>query len=577
MTTQVDVRSGLQTCQRGLIAIGLFSLALNLLLLAVPLYTLSIYDRVLTGRNTDTLVMLTVLVLSILGIIAILEFVRQWISTRLGARLETVLGAPLLQLSLHSDGSAEGDVRALRDLAVVRQMIGSPLVGAIFDLPVVPLYLAVLFLVNWQLGLLALFCTTAVCIVAFLNERLTHAALAEASAHGQVAMLKAQVHSRNAEVIRAMGMFPATLASWGDNNARSLDASDRAARRNAVLNGVSHFLRLALQVLIMAHGAFLVLLDASVSAGILFAASLISARALGPINQIVSGWRSLASAAEAWTRIRCELGRLRRSGSSLSLPAPDATVAFERVSFRPKEAAEPILKGLSFRIEAGDVVGIVGPSGAGKSTMARLLVGALAPNGGTVRIGGDDRRNWEADALGPFIGYVPQDVELFPASVAQNIARMALEPDPTLVVKAARLASCHELIQQLPNGYDTMLGINGFGLSGGERQRVALARAFFGHPRIVVLDEPDASLDVYGEQALTAALQQARKAGITCVVITQRMSIVPTLTKIMVIQDGRIEAYGPREEILQRQLGAALKGARGSSSTAINYTGRFFG
>ncbi len=578
LPTRALVISGLRTCARGLVSIGLFSLALNFLLLAVPLYTLSIYDRVLTSRSGDTLIMLSVLAVAALVIVGVIESVRQLMAARLGARLETVLGGPLLDTALRSEDPALGDVQPLRDLSTVRHAISSPLVGAIFDLPVVPLYLGLLFLVHWQLGWLALAFTVIIAIVAYANERLTAAPLAETSRQASIALQKAQAHARNSEVIRAMGMNPATLASWGENNARSLAAADRAALQNAVFNGAGQVLRLVLQIGIIGYGAYLVLLDASVSAGILFAAALVSARALAPINQIIAGWRTLASVAEAWGRIARAVSFMPTGQPPMELPAPDATIAVEKLVYRANDNSEPILKGISFAIEAGEIVGLVGPSGAGKSTLARLIVGAMRPTAGIVRIGGSDRAHWLPEDLGPYIGYVPQDVELFPASVAQNIARMSPEPDSGKVVAAARLANCHDLIQRLPKGYNTLLGTNGYGLSGGERQRIALARAFYGEPRIVVLDEPDASLDTRGEEALFGALQQARAAGITCVVITQRMAVVPALTKIMFMRGGRIEAFGPRDEILQKQLRAAApQGAPAQPQIPASYTGRFFG
>jgi ATP-binding cassette subfamily C protein len=539
---------------------GGFSLALNLLMLTVPLYMISVYDRVLSSRSEETLLMLTVVAVGALAAVGVLEVVRQMILNRAGARFETALGTRTLEASLRSAPPGGADVQALRDLSQIRQFIASPLVAALFDAPVAPLYLALIFLIHPHLGWIALAAGALIILVALLNQRLTAAALADSSRHSIAALRKADAQMRNAEIIRAMGMFPNCAASWGEDNDRALMASDMASRRNAFWNGLTHSLRLLLQIAILGYGAYLVLTEIGMSAGIIFAASLISARALTPLHQVVGGWRSIVSARQAWCRLKEQLGAMAKGPAPMALPAPQASLSVEQLVYRPDPAAEPILKGLSFAIEPGDVLGIIGHSGAGKSTLARLLVGAIAPSAGVVRIGGDDVAHWRPEALGPHIGYVPQDVELFPASVGRNIARMSAAPDPEQVVAAARLANCHELIQRLPQGYDTQLGPQGHILSGGQRQRIALARAFYGNPRIVVLDEPNASLDSEGEHALIAALGQARDAGITCVVITQRASVLSALTRMMVLREGRIEAFGPKEEILRGQIASASPG-----------------
>ena len=269
---------------------------------------------------------------------------------------------------------------------------------------------------------------------------------------------------------------------------------------------------------------------------------------------MIGGWKGLVAARQAYRRLQALLDAAERRAEPMLLPTPKAYVGAHRLVYSAAPGLEPILKGLTFSIPEGEIVGIIGPSGAGKSTLARLLVGAIRPTGGVVRIGGDDLAHWTPEAIGPHLGYLPQDVELFPASVAQNIARLAPDPDPAQVVAAARLANCHELIQRLPGGYDTLLGPNGHMLSGGQRQRLALARAFYGAPRVVVLDEPNASLDGEGDQALIDALGMAREAGITCLVVSQRASIMPAVTQVMMLRDGRLEDFGPRDEVLQKQI-----------------------
>jgi len=549
-----EIRPAFRALRRGLLVVGLFSLALNLLMLTVPLYMASVYDRVLASASIETLVVLTVVAVGALALAGILESIRQVVLMRLGARLETRLGGPMLDVSLANAQKSGGDLQGLRDLSQLRQFIASPVVCAIFDAPVAPIYLALVFLLHPHLGWLSLGAAVLLVAISLLNQQITKAPLAEAARHGLVALQKARAQARNAEAIRAMGMFGHAVASWGEANAKGMIAADVAGSRNAWLGGLTRFLRLFLQVAVLGWGAYLVLTDKGLTAGIIFAASIISARALAPLDQVIGGWKSFAAAAQAYRRLKAMLAAAPADPERMALPEPSASLAAEKLVYVPAPGAEPILKGLTFAIEPGEVVGVIGPSGAGKSTLARLLVGALRPSSGLVRIGGDDLANWPAEALGPHIGYVPQDVELLPATIAENIARLSPAPDPRKVVAAARLANCHELIQRLPAGYDTLLGTQGHMLSGGQRQRIALARAFYGNPKFVVLDEPNASLDSHGEQALTAALIAARAAGVTCVVVTQRASVMPALTKVMALKDGRIEAYGPRDEVLPKQI-----------------------
>lgn len=549
-----SIWSATKPCRQALAIAALFSLALNILMLAIPLYLTQIYNRVLSSRSVETLVMLTIIVLGALMMIGVFEAVRQILLARAGARLETALGASVLGASLQAAGNGNQDVQGLRDLAQIRQFLSSPLTGAMFDAPVAPFYFALLFLVHPHLGWLAVGIALLLISVAIANQRLSRSPLSKASRHGMTALQRSLVQARNAEVIRAMGMLSNSVASWGTENADSMIAADVAARRNAIFAGLGRFLRLSLQIGILGYGAWLVLSNSGLSGGIIFAASIISARALAPLDQAISGWRNFVSAREAWERVKSLTRASSTSSPSMPLPAPAACLSAEKLAYCPHPGSVPIIKGVTFKIEQGDGLGIIGPSGAGKSTLARLLVGAIQPSMGIVRIGGDDLCHWDCEALGPHIGYLPQEVELFPVSVAQNIARMVPDPDPEKIVAAARLANCHELIQSLPQGYDTMLGAQAHILSGGQRQRIGLARAFYGTPKVVVLDEPNAFLDDIGERALIEALEAARGAGITFVVVTQRSSLLPVCSKIMVIRSGLVQAFGERDAILKQQM-----------------------
>lgn len=535
----------------------LFSLALNLLILTVPLYMTAVYDRVLSSRSLETLLMLSIVAVGALALTGVLDTVRQMILTRAGAKLEADMGGAVLAASLKLGLRSGGEVQGLRDLSQVRQFLSSPLVGAIFDAPVAPIYAVLIFLVHPHLGWLVVGCALLLVAISIVTQQLTKAPLRESAQHGMLALQSAQTQVRNGEVIRALGMFGQGVNTWGEHNARSMAAADQAARRNSLLSGVTKFVRLLLQIAILGYGAYLVLTDHNLTGGIIFAASIISSRALAPLDQVIGGWRNFEQAQQAYKRVRELLRVAGKDNVSTSLPAPTASISAERLVYAPSQGKEPIIKGVSFNVDPGDVVGVIGPSGAGKSTLARLLVGAIPASGGVVRIGGDDITHWAPEALGPYLGYVPQDIELFPVTVAQNIARLDPNPNSEDVIAAAQLANCHGLIQRLPNGYDTVLGPQGHALSGGQRQRIALARAFYGRPRIVVLDEPNASLDNEGESALVSALIAAGKAGITCVVVTQRTSLLPAVNKLMVVRDGRVEAFGPRDEVLQQQANAA--------------------
>jgi ATP-binding cassette subfamily C protein len=554
------------------IVVALFSLALNLLMLTVPLYMTSVYDRVLSSRSTETLLMLTLVAIGALVLTSVLDSARQIMTTRIGARLEAELGGPVLAASLKLSQRGGGDVQGLRDLSQVRQFLSSPLVGTLFDAPLAPLYLILVFMVHPQLGWLTVIAIVLLVLLSIINHQLAKAPLKESQQHAIVALQNAQVQVRNAEVIRAMGMFGSAVHAWGEHNAKAMSASDRAARRSAVLSGITKFLRLMLQISVLGYGAYLVLTDHNLTGGIIFAASIISARALAPLDTAIGGWRTFEQAVDSWRRVQSLLLQAGVDNATMALPDPVGSVSVEKLVYAPRPGMETIIKGISFAIEPGLVVGIIGPSGAGKSTLARLLVGAIKPVAGIVRIGGDDLTHWAPEALGPHIGYLSQDIELFPATVAQNIARMAPSPDAEMVLAAAKLANCHELIQRLPKGYDTMLGPQGHALSGGQRQRIALARAFFGNPKVVVLDEPNSSLDGEGEQALIAALIEAGKKGITCIVVTQRTSLNVAINKFLMLRNGYIEAFGNRDEVMPPPPAPPAKPRPDVSATKVGAT-----
>lgn len=544
--------AGLAAFRRALAVIILFSVTVNLLALSVPIYLLQITDRVLVSHSVDTLLLLTILALGAVLTLAILDGLRRVILTRVAARFELALGGDVLATSVEAAtlGAVES-TQGLRDLSLVRAFIASPVLPLLIDIPMAPLYLFVVYLINPQLGLLALVAAIILLLLAVLNQALTAPPATRATAHGLAALSTAQAHVRNAEVVQAMGMMAQCVDAWGRDNAAAISEQMRSAQRGLAVSGLSRFARLALQIGLLGWGAYLAV-SSELTAGMITAASLIGARALQPIEGTIEGWRTFMQVREAYRRLAQLLSLGAGQPEPTALPEPKGEVIVEKLVYVAPGQSRPIVNGATFGLREGDAVAVIGPSGAGKSTLARLLVGALQPTAGAVRLDHGDIRNWDAGALGPYLGYVPQDVELFPGTVAYNIARLQEDVAPEQITDAARLAGMHRFISRLPEGYDTVIRLGGAPLSGGQRQHVALARAFFGKPRFVVLDEPDANLDQDGQEALADALVNARRHGITTVTITQRTGLLRAVDKVLVMKHGRVDAYGPRDAILER-------------------------
>lgn len=552
--TGKDVRRRLTRWKRGMLFVGLFSIVINILMLTVPIYLMQLSDRVLVSRSTDTLVMLSAGAVGAILLLSLFDMVRRYILTRIGTRLETELGGPLLAASIdRSVNGANSDVQALRDLAHVRGFISGPIVPMLFDMPVVPLYIFMVFLIHPDLGLVAVGGSALLLIFALANQSLTATAMSKASGHSMAAINTAQAHTRNSDTVRAMGMLPDCVRAWGNENRDALTNQRIANDRNAVLSGLSKFCRLLLQITILGWGAFLTLGN-ELTAGMAIAASIIGSRALSPIEGTIEGWRSLVSTLQSYARVKQALAAASIRSQHIELPVPLGDVQVEQLVYAPPQTRDPIVKGLSFEIPNGNLIALVGPTGAGKSTLGRMLVGAIQPSNGTIRLDGADLQNWDALQRGDYIGYLPQGVELFPGTISQNIARLRDDATDEKIVQAARFSGAHDLILRQKLGYETMIQMGGMPLSGGERQRVALARAFYGNPKLVVLDEPDANLDRDGETALARCLLQAKQAGITVVIITQRPAMLRYVDSILALSDGKIEAYGPRDKLLRRPI-----------------------
>jgi len=529
---------------------GLFSLAINLLLLVPPLYMLQVFDRVLASRSGETLLVLTIAAVTALVIMALLEVLRARLLAAAGAALDQSLGPRVLDGLLAQTARLSGGayLNGLRDVNTLRSFLGGAGLTALFDAPWLPVFLLVIFLFHPVLGIVALVGGVAMVSLAVLNERLTRAPIARSQAEARRAGRFIDANVRNAEVVSALGMLPAVTQRWARLNDAALAEQMRASRIGGAFTGWTKFARQFIQMAMLATGAFLVVAQ-DATAGVMIATTILLGRALAPVEALVAGWRSLVEARNAWRRLSELLGASPRAEGRTELPAPAGQVELEGVAFRL--ADKVILRGVSFKLAAGEALGLIGPSASGKSTLARLIVGVWKAGGGVVRLDGADVAAWPREKLGPHLGYLPQDVELFGGTVSENIARMGT-PDAAEVVRAAQRAHVHDLILRLPKGYDTEIGENGQSLSPGQRQRIGLARALYGNPRLVVLDEPNANLDHEGEEALQRTLDVLKADGVTAVVIAHRPSLLRNVDKMLVLNDGAVASFGPRAEVMAR-------------------------
>ena len=530
---------------------GAFSLAINLLYLAGPLYMLQVYDRVVPSSSTVTLVMLTLALLLAYLALAGLDAVRARVLTRASLRLDSRIAPKILTEIIDHPASAGGArSQLLRDFDAFRQFVSGAGIHAIFDLPWAPVYIAVIFMLHWSLGAFALGCSIVLVLMTLVNEWLVRSPLTEANEAAARNYAFTEMSLRNVEVLRALGMTQGLLRRWGHDRRRLLERQTVASDRAAATQSIIRFLRLSMQSVILGLGAYLVI-ERSVSSGAIFAASLLLGRALQPVEQITGAWRNLVSVRGAVRRLRALFAASSVRGTSLELPKPAGHLDVESLSFALPGATKPLLRGVSFTVKPGEVLGVIGPSGAGKSMLARHLVGVLSPSAGSVRLDGADVSDWARGGLGQYIGYLPQDIELFADSVASNINRFQPGDDPA-TLRAAGLAGVHELILRLPQGYDTQIGEGGAVLSGGMRQRLALARAVYGEPTLVVLDEPNSNLDGEGDIALANCINQLRERGAAVVVISHQPGLLGVIDKLLVLHDGAVAAYGPRSEVLAR-------------------------
>ncbi len=537
---------------------GGFSLVINALLLMPALYMLQVFDRVLTSRHPQTLVLLTLMVVAALAVAMLLDVLRARLLAAAALAMDRRIGPLLLHglLDRARRPLAVSDVNGLKDLATLRGLFTGPAIVALFDAPWLPLYLLLIFLFHPLMGVVATVGAVALVLLALLNERLTRAPLLAMQSAARRGGRFVDMSLRNAEVAGALGMAGALVQRWQHGNEQVLALQAASVHWAVRINASAKFLRQAVQVAMLGSGAWLVI-AADVAPGVMVAATVLLGRALAPVESLIASWRVLVEARAAAGRLQALQLDAAAAQAPTALSAPQGALCAEQIVFAFQAGAAPVLKGVSWSLAAGESLAVVGRSASGKSTLARLLVGVWQPQRGAVRLDGAALSQWSAATLGPHIGYLPQDVELFEGTVAENIARMGAA-DADAVVAAAQAAFAHQLILQLPQGYDTPVGDGGHALSGGQRQRIALARALFGKPRLVVLDEPNASLDSEGEEALLRCVQRLRAERVTLVVVTHRPALIASLDKVLVLRDGAVEMFASSDEFRARMTRGAL-------------------
>ena len=531
-----------------------FSLFINLLALVSPLYMLQVYDRVLGSRNVMTLVLITAIVIGLFVVYALLEALRTQVLVRAGIKFDAELRSPTFASVLENTlKRTPGGAQSFRDTDVVRDFLTGAGLLTFCDAPWIPVFLVVCFILHWYFGVLAIVSGLIIFGLAIANDSATREPLRLANQSGIAAQNDVGATVRNAEVLRAMGMWGGLRDRWAVRRDEVIGWQASASDRGGGIMATIKFVRQVVQTLILGGGAFLVL-EGKITAGSMIAGSIIVGRALAPIEQGVGQWKNFLNTRGAWERLQSMFRADEGNYERMSLPAPKGKLTLENVAIAPPGTQRFTIRGVSLELEPGVSLAIIGASAAGKSSLVRGLVGVWPPQMGAVRLDGFDLKHWDPEQLGSHVGYLPQDVELFSGTVADNIARFG-EYNAEDVIDAARLAGVHEMIQALPSGYDTPLLDSGASLSGGQRQRIALARAVYKRPALIVLDEPNASLDSDGETALVAALNELKAAGKTIIIVTHKMNILSVADKILLLANGVAQTFGDRDEVVAKLFG----------------------
>ncbi|CAK0759459.1 Alkaline protease secretion ATP-binding protein AprD [uncultured Gammaproteobacteria bacterium] len=538
-------------CLPDLAVVGIFSFATNVLMLIVPIYTLQLYDRVLSSYHAETLLMLTVLLVVGLLFMSLLDAVRARLIHLIATKFDIHLAEGILacQVELASQHLQRRNAQGLRDLASIKNCLAARDILNFFDMPWVVIHTAIIFMFSAQLGMMVLVGAVLMILLAVVNEWTTTRMLGDVSAESISVLEQAEAITRNSEAILAMGMLTPLLQRWGKLNAELRMKNDWVNGQATVIEAVSRFLRILFQTLTLTLGAWLVIND-TITSGSMYVGSLLTSRALAPVEGAIRLWRNIKMSQIAYQRITALFDQNPPKPVPMPLPRPSGQLTVERLIYGPPGAAEPVVSGVTFQVAPGEALGVIGPSACGKSTLLKLILGIWRPNSGYVRLDGADVAEWHSDDLGAYVGYLPQEIDFIPGTVRENIARFK-EATPDEIIKAARMAGVHDLILHLPHGYETQIGQGGYVLTGGQRQRLALARALFGHPALLVLDEPNSNLDGEGEAALLAAIARAKAERITTLMVAHRPSILGGVDRILIMRDGKVERIGPTSEIIK--------------------------
>jgi ATP-binding cassette subfamily C protein len=554
-----ELAAALGSCRRAFLAIALFAGMSNILMLTGAFFMLEIYDRVLPSRSVPTLVALLFLAAGLYGAQGFIDAIRSRILVRIGQTLDEALSLrvydAIVRLPLKIGGKGDG-AQPIRDLDAVRGFLSGSGPSALFDLPWMPVYLAICFLFHTYIGLTALAGAIILVMLTVITEVRTRQPTRSATQFAMARNALLDSSRRNAEAITAMGMTGRIARRWNDLNRSYVASSGQASDVAGGLGAASKILRLLLQSAILAVGAWLVIHQES-TPGIIIAGSILGARALAPVDLAIANWRGFVGARQSWQRLERLLGNLPPRGEMMPLQPPTKTLVVQNAAVSPPGEHKIVCQDANFSLAAGKALGVIGPTASGKSSLARMLVGVWTPARGSVRLDGATLDQWAPETLGRHIGYLPQDVELFPGNVAQNIARFEDPPNPAAVLAAAEAAGVHDMIVNLPDGYETNVGDNGSALSAGQAQRIALARTLYRDPFLVVLDEPNSNLDAEGDEALTRAILGVRARGAIVVVVAHRPSAIAGVDYILVMAKGRQQQFGPKEEVLNRVTQAA--------------------
>lgn len=552
-----ELRAARATGWRLFLAVAVFSAVVNLLMLTGPLFMLQVYDRVLASRSVETLTALFVLVIFLFLLMGVVDLIRNRVMQRIAARFQDrmegrVFGAALREGALRGDESA-ATAGGMRDLDAVQRLLGSPVTLAFFDLPWAPLFLGAVYIFHPLLGVVATAGGAILVAATIANRSLTKAPLQGSAQAGAQAQRMADLYRDEGEVIGALGMRGATFARWRQARGRAQEDTVRAGDLSSGFSVFSRSFRLFLQSAMLAAGAWLVLRQ-ELTPGAMIASSIMMGRALAPVDQLVGGWPAVQAAQDGWARLAGLLSRNGPEAPRTALPRPEARLEVRNLSVAPPGDGTATLRAVSFGVAPGTALGVIGPSGAGKSTLARALIGAWPVGAGSIRLGGATLDQFHPDVLGALIGYLPQQVTLFDGTIAQNIARLAETPDPERVVRAAQAAAAHQMILDLPQGYDTRISQTAGRLSGGQIQRIGLARALYPDPVLLVLDEPNSNLDNQGSEALNQAIRRLKSQGGAVIIMAHRPAAINECENLLVLDGGQRRAFGPRDKVLEQMV-----------------------